>query len=137
MTRDELIKQPPCDLNCVPSPLHQRDIASIPAECLSYPVCCRGCFKSQADFAASGGYDFFSEEDKDLVRSLWDEKAGFGSEKGCKLPRRLMPTTCLEFDCKDYTFAICFQFQNPYWQIKRIHWPKGEGGSPKQRIEPI
>jgi hypothetical protein len=130
MTRDELINQPPCDLNCVPIPLNQMDVRNIRRELLEYAHCCRACPSSRKEFAANGGEDSFSEEDRSLVRSLWDEEMGFTSKTGCKLPRRLIPTVCLEYDCKKYDYAVCFRFQAPYWRIKKISWPTEIGRTP-------
>ena len=84
MGLQKLIEKPNCGLKCPEG----REF-----------FCCRefGCKKS---YYTDGEMNRrFTEEEKKLIESLWDEKMGFLRNDGCALPRKLMPKACLEYNC--------------------------------------
>jgi len=110
MTREELIKKGPCDIDCPPL-------------CFSFKNgakgCCETCEIERKKFAQNGGLEEFTDEEKDIVRNAWDNKQGFASDKGCKLPRELMPIECLEYDCRDIGWFLGLRYvpELKGWQI--------------------
>lgn len=80
-----------CNLDC---PLKAEDGSPV--------YCCQRCAESRKSLV------------DETNRHLWDDKQGFWSETGCRLPRDKMPKECTEYDCRKYT-----------WVLKRI-WMKGK-----------
>lgn len=101
MNREELIQQPNCSFACPPLGFSGRN---------GIPGCCEACPTARKEFAAQGGLPEFGDEDKAFIREQWDDTYGFVSAAGCKLPRRLYPTECLEYDCREYKWYFAVQW---------------------------
>lgn len=90
-----------CDFDCPPL-------------CFSYKNnilgCCENCGTARKDFA---------EHSEPTIKQLWDKDVGFAGEKGCKLPRKLMPVECLVYDCKKSKWFLTLEYipQIKRWQI--------------------
>ena len=83
-------------------------------------LCCSACSRKQQGFFENGGREEFTDEEKRLVKSLYDEQDGFWTPDGCKLPRHLMPTGCQEFDCKNYVYLCGRIYDDGVWKTKMI-----------------
>ena len=134
--RKKLLGRKSCNLNCPPVPVCTIDFCGVPksAARLRFETrmlfCCRFCVESRAEFAKNAGYNCFTKEQREKIKSLWSDETGFASVGGCKLPRDLMPTECLEYDCRKYDFAICFHYNAPYWEMTRIsRWREDNNGT--------
>lgn len=110
MTREELINDSPCDAKC-------------PILCYSprngMRGCCNTCDSERMKFAENGGLDEFTDKEKEIVRTAWDEDVGFASKEGCKLPRKLMPIECLKYDCRNirWFLGLAFVTEMGSWQL--------------------
>ena len=68
--------------------------------------CCEGCLRTL-------GYIHQLPNDLDRINQIagyFDEKDGFWSEKGCRLPRKFRSPVCLCFACSNHEFTKAERF---------------------------
>lgn len=94
--REALIQRPDCNGQCPPI--------------VPQANCCRNCVKARRRF-------FMRHRAEPEIAGLWDDKAGFWDrEHGCRLPRAVRPTECLQYDCHDYvTIVLCGHLPDGRW----------------------
>jgi len=62
--------------------------------------CCHGCHKARIDY-------YRQHRAQPGIADAWQDASGFWDAKtGCRLPRALRPTECLEYDCRERVFVI-------------------------------
>lgn len=105
MLRQELIDSSPCD-----------NICCYRGTDTNAGACCLGCSVARKEFYENGGLPEFDNKDRKTVKSCWDDKKGFSGNEGCRLPRRLMPTECLEYTCKDKIVGVFSKWQDGQWK---------------------
>lgn len=63
-------------------------------------LCSVSCLDFKGHFRENEIEERFTEEEKEEVASLWNNKTGFYSDKGCCLPRNLRSEACLRSLCR-------------------------------------
>jgi hypothetical protein len=112
--RDKLVAEADCDIQACPP-----FFFSIESDAgwVFTSTCCRNCVNNRKAFADSGGYDYFTDKERSFLRSAWSGKSGFIGEAGCKLPRKLRPDECLEWNCHQYVFFSTCKWADGRWDI--------------------
>ena len=78
--RLDLIKSPSCGHNC------------------KRLCCCYSCSRYKGHYKPNER-DAFNEEENRAIDSKWNNEAGFLSDSGCRLPRKLRSIECLAYYC--------------------------------------
>ena len=83
-----------CDMNC-------------PVFYIDGVYCCRNCHTARAYYKT--GHEEF-----------WTDKRGFLTDKGCALPRDLVPEECKEYDCRKERFYLGLAYHKGKWTVNSV-----------------
>ena len=83
--RDFLARGPICDMQCPDG---------------KTGICCEGRCVEGKGFYQPDEWNEFTEEQRQQIRALWDDKTGYLGPDGCRIPWNLRSFACLKYDCR-------------------------------------